>query len=75
MGHRVAVEQEFTQLDEISLLDGQMLALGDEVFHGVLLLIARAHDNPAFVLVVLTELHNAVCLAHDGVILGHPGLE
>ena len=75
MRHRVAVHQVFADPDVVALLDRDMLALGDQVFPGLGVLIIGAHDDPALVLVILAELDLAGDLADDRVVFGLARLE
>src|SRR3546814_3424676 len=61
--------------DLIALLDGDVLALGDQVLARLLVLRLRHHDNAALGLVVLAELHAAGDLADNRVVLRLAGLE
>ena len=73
--HRVAVHQVFADPDVVALLDRDVLALGDQVFPGLGVLVVGPHDDPALVLVILAELDLALDLADDRVVFGLARLE
>ena len=75
MRHGIAIHQVVAHLDEVAFLDRDVLALGNQIFPGLGVLVLGAHDDPALVLVVLAEFDLARDFADDRVILGLAGLE
>ena len=73
--HRVAVDQEIAALHVVAFLDGDALALRDQVLDRLRTLAFRHDQDAALVLVVLAELDAARDVADDREVLGLARLE